>query len=56
MAVILYLLGAVLMAEIIMTDSEEPIPVIALILSACIWPLQALILLWDGLFPTHPED
>jgi hypothetical protein len=56
MAVILYLLGAVLMAEILMEDSEEPIPVIALILNSCLWPLQALILLWGGLFPTHPED
>ena len=56
MAIILYLLGAVLMAELIMDDNEERVPVISLILSSLIWPLQALILLWGGPFPTQPDD
>jgi len=56
MAIILYLLGAVLMAELIVDDSDERVPVISLIISSCVWPLQALILLWGGLFPDQPED
>jgi len=56
MAIILYLLGAVLMAELIVDDSEERVPIISLIISSCVWPLQALIILWGGLFPNQPED
>lgn len=56
MAIILYLLGAVLMAELIADDDEERVPVISLIISSMLWPLQALIVLWEGLFPQQPED
>jgi hypothetical protein len=56
MAIILYLLGAVLMAELLMDDNEERTPVISLIISSLVWPLQALVLLWEGLFPKQPED
>jgi len=56
MAIILYLLGAVLMAELIVGDTDERVPVISLIISSSVWPLQALILLWGGLFPDQPED
>ena len=56
MDIILYLLGAVLMAELIVDDSEEQMPIITLVISSCVWPLQALIIMWGVLFPKQPED
>lgn len=56
MSLILYLLGAVLMAETIASDTDEETPLIAWIVNALLWPLHSLIFLWFGLFGGVPSD
>ncbi len=55
MAIILYLLGCVIMADIIAEESDET-PLIPWIIGSLVWPLEALIVLWYGMFPPKNPD
>lgn len=55
MAIILYLLGCVLMADIIAEESDET-SLIPWIIGSLVWPLEALIVLWYGMFPPKNPD
>ena len=55
MAIIFYLLGCILMADIL-HDEDDEIKLVPWIISSMLWPLDALIALWYGMFRTSPHD